>query len=172
MLNTNKTADSDHNTLPLTDAEVESYTSNLLDAIQNGATLKDIHGLPDGTMDDVYRLAYEFYNQGKLNDAESLFRFLCIYDFYNAEYAIGLAAVYHSKKDYSKAIEFYALAYSLSKDDFRPIYYAGKCNLMLRHAVQAKKCFEIIIERCEEEILIKKSQAYLSALNDIETENA
>ncbi|WP_249168518.1 type III secretion system translocator chaperone SicA [Erwinia sp. E602] len=154
-----------------TDSEIDSCAGNLLDAIQNGATLKDVHGVSNETMQDVYSLAYDFYHHGKLNDAEGLFRFLCIYDFYNPEYAMGLAAVYQLKKNYSKAIDFYALAYSLSKQDYRPMFYAGQCNLMLRRAVQARKCFEIIINQCDDSVLIKKAEAYLSALAEIDSGN-
>ncbi|MGP3590904.1 type III secretion system translocator chaperone SicA [Vagococcus sp. WN89Y] len=149
------------------ESEIEAYSENLLEAIQNGATLKDVHGVSNETMHDVYKLAYDFYHHGKLNDAESLFRFLCIYDFYNPEYAMGLAAVYQLKKSYQKAIDFYALAYSLSKDDFRPMFYAGQCNLMLRRAEQARKCFEIVVNRCSDSQLNEKAQNYLSALNEI-----
>lgn len=149
------------------DEQLDAYAESLLDAIQNGATLKDVYAVPNDTMQDVYKLAYDFYHHGKLDDAESLFRFLCIYDFYNPEYAMGLAAVYQLKKNYAKAIEFYALAYSLSKEDYRPMFYAGQCNLMLRQGVQARKCFDIVISRCKDELLSEKAKAYISALNKI-----
>lgn len=152
------------------DAELTDFTENLIEAIQNGATLKDIHGVSSETMADIYKLAYDFYYQGKLNDAESLFRFLCIYDFYNPDYAMGLAAVYQLKKNYTKAIDFYALSYSLSKKDFRPMFYAGQCNLLLRRSVQARKCFEVVRERCEDDSLKQKAEAYLSALEETENE--
>lgn len=149
---------------------IVQYSDSLLEAIQNGATLKDVNGVSNDTMNDVYKLAYDFYHHGKLNDAESLFRFLCIYDFYNPEYAMGLAAVYQLKKDYQKAIDFYALAYSLSKDDYRPMFYAGQCNLMQRRAVQARKCFEIVASRCSDETLNQRASTYLLALNEIDSE--
>ncbi|WP_299999412.1 type III secretion system translocator chaperone SicA [uncultured Cedecea sp.] len=150
--------------------DVIQYSDSLLEAIQNGATLKDVNGVSNDTMNDVYKLAYDFYHHGKLNDAESLFRFLCIYDFYNPEYAMGLAAVYQLKKDYQKAIDFYALAYSLSKDDYRPMFYAGQCNLMQRRSVQARKCFEIVVNRCDDEVLNQRASTYLLALNEINSE--
>jgi len=59
--------------------EVEQYSDSLIEAIQGGATLKDVNAVSNETMNDVYKLAYDFYHHGKLNDAESLFRFLCIY---------------------------------------------------------------------------------------------
>ncbi|MGG5215688.1 MULTISPECIES: type III secretion system translocator chaperone SicA [Rahnella] len=154
------------------DEQLDAYAESLLDAIQNGATLKDVYAVPNDTMQDVYKLAYDFYHHGKLDDAESLFRFLCIYDFYNPEYAMGLAAVYQLKKNYAKAIEFYALAYSLSKEDFRPMFYAGQCNLMLRQSVQARKCFDIVISRCKDALLSEKAKAYISALNKINNDKA
>lgn len=153
--------------IPDDEDEVYEYSLGIIDAIQNGATLKDVHDVSHETMNDVYKLAYDFYHHGKLNDAESLFRFLCIYDFYNPEYAMGLAAVYQLKKNYSKAIDFYALSYSLSENDYRPMFYAGQCNLMMRRVIQAKKCFEIVIDRCGDPVLNEKSQNYLLALNEV-----
>lgn len=88
------------------DEQLDAYAESLLDAIQNGATLKDVYAVPNDTMQDVYKLAYDFYYHGKLDDAESLFRFLCIYDFYNPEYAMGLAAVYQLKKIMPKLSHF------------------------------------------------------------------
>lgn len=154
------------------DSQLEGYSGALLDAIQNGATLKDLHQVSNETMDDIYKLAHDFYIKGKLNDAESLFRFLCIYDFYNPEFAMGLAAVYQLKKNYTKAIDFYALAYSLSTDDYRPMFYAGQCNLMLRRAVQARKCFEIVASNCKELQLNERSKNYLSSLGEVDSDGA
>ncbi|WKX25750.1 type III secretion system translocator chaperone SicA [Tatumella ptyseos] len=149
------------------DEEIERYSNSLIEVIQNGATLKDVQGVSNDTMQDIYTLAYEAYQRGNLDDAESLFRFLCIYDFYNSEYPMGLAAVLQLKKSYSKAIDFYALAYSLSKEDYRPMLYAGQCNLMLRQVIQAKRCFEIVNERCSDQRLRHKATAYLSALSKL-----
>lgn len=153
------------------DDEMDAFADSLMDAIQNGATLQDIYAVPNDTMQDLYKLAFDFYHHGKLDDAESLFRLLCVYDFYNPEYAMGLAAVHQLKKDYAKAIEFYALAYSLSQEDYRPMFYAGQCNLMLRQGIQARKCFDIVINRCEDLQLTEKAQNYLSALDVISSDN-
>lgn len=149
------------------DSEIDEFTGSLVEAIQNGAVLKDVQGVSNDTMNDIYKIAYEFYHLGKLDDAESLFRFLCIYDFYNSEYSMGLAAVYQLKKNYRKAIDFYALAYSLAEEDYRPMFYAGQCNLMLRQEVQARKCFSIVISRSRVPFLQEKAQSYLSALQEI-----
>ncbi|WP_042958938.1 SycD/LcrH family type III secretion system chaperone [Erwinia tasmaniensis] len=149
------------------DIPLDEYSDSLIEAIQNGATLKDVQGVSTETMNDIYKIAYDFYHHGKLDDAESLFRFLCIYDFYNSEYSMGLAAVYQLKKEYRKAIDFYALAYSLAEEDYRPMFYAGQCNLMLRNEALARKCFSIVVKRCRILRLKEKAQTILIALDEI-----
>ncbi|MBO1915919.1 SycD/LcrH family type III secretion system chaperone [Providencia rettgeri] len=112
-------------------SDMEELLDNITTALMDGATYKDIHGIPQSTMDGIYSYAYEFYQQGKLKEAET-FRFLSIYDFYNTDYVMGLAAVYQLTKRYDKATELYALAFVLAKNDYRPLFHAGQCNLMMK----------------------------------------
>ncbi len=143
---------------------MEELLDNITTALMEGATYKDIHGIPQSTMDGIYSYAYEFYQQGKLKEAETFFRFLSIYDFYNTDYVMGLAAVYQLTKRYEKATELYALAFVLAKDDYRPLFHAGQCNLMLKKSSAAIHCFESVFESSTDIDLQKKSQAYLDAL--------
>ncbi|ARL19816.1 SycD/LcrH family type III secretion system chaperone BicA [Burkholderia pseudomallei] len=149
------------------DIEAQEMAAALLDAVQNGATLKDLHQVPQDLMDGIYAFAYRFYQQGRLDDAEVFFRFLCIYDFYNAEYAMGLAAVCQLKKEYARAIDLYALAYSLSKDDHRPMFHTGQCHLLMGKAALARRCFGIVAERSLDERLAQKAQSYLDGLDEV-----
>lgn len=144
--------------------DMEALLSNITTALMDGATYKDIHGIPQSTMDGIYSYAYEFYQQGKLKEAETFFRFLSIYDFYNTDYVMGLAAVYQLTKRYEKATELYALAFVLAKNDYRPLFHAGQCNLMLKKSSAAIHCFESVSDNSDDTDLQKKSQAYLSAL--------
>ncbi|MGY4730884.1 type III secretion system translocator chaperone SicA [Burkholderia pyrrocinia] len=147
--------------------EAQDMATALLEAVQNGATLKDLHGVSQDLMDGIYAFAYRFYQQGRLDDAEVFFRFLCIYDFYNVEYAMGLAAVCQLKKEYSKAIDLYALAYSLSRDDYRPMFHTGQCHLMMGKAPLARRCFSIVVERSSDERLKQKAASYLDGLDEV-----
>ncbi|EPE4927326.1 SycD/LcrH family type III secretion system chaperone IpgC, partial [Shigella sonnei] len=45
--------------------ENESISTAVIDAINSGATLKDINAIPDDMMDDIYSYAYDFYNKGR-----------------------------------------------------------------------------------------------------------
>lgn len=142
-------------------------TESLLKAMRTGMTIKDVQGVSQATMDGIYRFAYDFYQQGRLDDAEIFFRFLCIYDFYNADYAMGLAAVCQLKKNYVKAIDLYALAFALAKGDYRPMFYTGQCQLMLGKAAIARECFRNVIEYSSDERLKQMAASYLDGLDEI-----
>ncbi|EKC7685912.1 SycD/LcrH family type III secretion system chaperone [Salmonella enterica] len=146
-----------------------SLADNLISAIQNGATLKDLNGISDADMQDIHLLAYDCYVKRKFNEALALFRFLYLYDFYNPEYALGIGAVLQSQKKYSKAIDFYALAYALSQNDYRSMFYSGECNLMLGKKIQAISCFEIVKENSTVPSLTEKAEIYLKTLNEIQS---
>jgi len=142
----------------------QSYVDLVMEAVCKGATLKDLHGIEPEFMEGVYAYAHDFYQQGRLDDAEVFFRFLCIYDFYNADYVLGLGAVYQLKKNYQKAIDVYALAFMLGKEDYRPMLYAGQCNLLLGRKGKGKQCFEMVIEQSEDASLKGCATVYLEGL--------
>ncbi|KVM73926.1 chaperone protein SicA [Burkholderia ubonensis] len=152
------------NKAEIDDKQLEEASASVIEAIQNGATLKDLRGVSQEMMDGIYAFAYRFYQQGRLDDAEVFFRFLCVYDFYNAEYVMGLAAVYQLKRNYAKAIDLYALAYTLSKDDYRPMFHTGQCHLMTGKAVMARRCFAVVMERSNDERMKQKAASYLDGL--------
>ncbi|KWK77684.1 type III secretion system translocator chaperone SicA [Burkholderia ubonensis] len=147
--------------------DADEMAAALMQAVQSGATLKDLHGVSQDLMDGIYAFAYRFYQQGRLDDAEVFFRFLCIYDFYHAEYAMGLAAVLQLKKEYAKAIDLYALAYSLSKDDYRPMFHTGQCHLLMGRAPLARRCFSIVAEGADDVLLKQKAASYLRGLDEV-----
>lgn len=148
----------------MTEEQIESLSDRVIQGIQEGATFKDMYGISGDAMEAIYAHAYGFYEQGRLDEAESLFRLLCIYDFHNADYALGLGAVFQLKKLYDKALDVYAMAYTISGGDSRAMLYAGECNLLLRRLGKAKRCFESVLESSAEHRLKAKAQAYLDAI--------
>ncbi len=118
--------------------ENESISTAVIDAINSGATLKDINAIPDDMMDDIYSYAYDFYNKGRIEEAEVFFRFLCIYDFYNVDYIMGLAAIYQIKEQFQQAADLYAVAFALGKNDYTPVFHTGQCQLRLKAPLKPK----------------------------------
>lgn len=148
----------------------ERIAEMVWEAVSEGATLKDVHGIPQEMMEGLYAHAYDFYHKGRLDEAEAFFRFLAIYDFYNPDYVMGLAAVYQLKKQFQKACDLYAVAFALSKNDYRPVFFTGQCQLFMRKAAKAKQCFELVCERSIDEALLTKAQVYLESLQEAEAE--
>jgi type III secretion system low calcium response chaperone LcrH/SycD len=134
------------------------------DAVMEGMTLKDVHGISDEMMEGLYAYAHDFYAKGQLDEAETFFRFLCLYDFYNIDYIMGLAAVCQMKKQYAKAIGLYAVAFGLSKNDYRPMFFTGQCHLFERKAAKARQCFELVVLHARDAGFRAKAQAYLDVL--------
>lgn len=147
----------------------EQIALGVVDAVLAGAPLKDVQGLSDEHMNSLYAFAFQFYEQGRLDDAEKFFHFLCIYDFYNSHYWMGLAAVHQLKQNHQKAIDLYAIAFAQGKNDWRPMFYTGQCQLALGKPGKARLCFEYVIEHSTEDDLRKQAQVYLDTVGRMES---
>ena len=56
-------------------------------------TVREQKGITDAEMNAVYAVAHNFYMTGRYEDAETVFKFLVIFDHLNPKYWIGLGAV-------------------------------------------------------------------------------
>lgn len=147
------------------DVTDDQLADMLWTTVNSGNTLKDVHTIPDDMMEGLYAYAYDFYNKGQLDDAAIFFRFLCIYDFYNPDYYMGLAAVYQLQKQYQKAANIYAVAFSLAQEDYRPVFFSGQCQLLMQKANKAKQCFELVLEHSLDDTLKIRAKAYIDTMN-------
>ncbi|MGA6366635.1 MULTISPECIES: type III secretion system translocator chaperone SicA [Proteus] len=151
----------------MSEKEIDQLANYIVSIVQNGTTLKDESTIPEGFMEGIYSFAYDFYQKGKLDEAEAIFKFLCLYDFYNVDYIMGLAAVNQLKKQYQAAVDLYALAYLNADKDYRPVFYAGQCNLSLGEKEKAKYCFDQVVKNINDETIKEKAIVYLESLKDI-----
>lgn len=151
----------------MSDNELDQLAKYIVSIVQNGTSLKDESSIPEGFMEGIYSFAYDFYQKGKLDEAEAIFKFLCLYDFYNVDYIMGLAAVNQLKKQYQAAIDLYALAYLNAKKDYRPVFYAGQCNLALGEKEKAKYCFHQVFTNISDGAMKEKAEVYLDSLKDV-----
>ncbi|MEG2804534.1 SycD/LcrH family type III secretion system chaperone [Stenotrophomonas sp.] len=153
---------------PMTEADpqlLDDIAQTLMEGVQSGATLKELRGVSEDMLESVYAYAHRFYSNGQLDEAETFFRFLYLYDFHNGEYALGLAAVLQMKKQYAKAVDMYALAYALLKDDERPMLHVGQCHLALGKLPLARSCFQSVVDVATDPALVARAKVYLQALS-------
>jgi len=146
------------------DDKMAQLVSMLMEYIQEGVTLREIEDISDETMEEVYAHAYHFYQQGKLDEAEELFKSLCMFDLSNSDYYTGLGAVHQLKKNYQKACDLYSVAYVLGKEDYRPVFYSGQCNLLMGFIGKSLQCFELVIQKCTDEKIKNKAKIYLETI--------
>ncbi|MEY2345529.1 tetratricopeptide repeat protein [Proteus mirabilis] len=136
----------------MSEKELDQLANYIVSIVQNGASIKDESEIPDGFMEGIYSFAYDFYQKGKLDEAEAIFKFLCLYDFYNVDYIMGLAAVNQLKKQYQAAIDLYALAYLNAKNDYRPVFMLDNVIYQL----VKKKKLNIVFIRWLKILMIKR----------------
>jgi len=153
-------------TLPPDAGSSSEVTRLILEGLRSGATLADLKGVNSDMLEGVYALAHRYYQNGQLDEAETFFRFLCLYDFYNADYALGMGAVLQLKREYEKAIGMYAVSQALNLKDDRPMFHVGQCHLALGRLSKARECFEGVAGRAADTDMGRRAAAYLQSLQD------
>lgn len=147
--------------------DTNGFSGHVQTALSLGASVAEIHGVSKNTLEGIYAYAYDFYEKGRLDEAELFFKFLCIYDFQNADYLKGYAAVCHLKKQYQRAYDLYSLSFSVdSKFDYSPVYLMGQCQLGLKNIEMARCCFESIVLNSTDDDFKRKASTYLELLAD------
>lgn len=114
----------------------------LTDFFSNGGTFQELKNLSDDTMESVYSVAYNLYQNGKYAEATKVFQFLCFYDHYNAKYYLGLGGCRLMQKEYESAIDFFGFAAAMDTDDPRAMLYIGDCHLAMGDDEAAKIAYQ------------------------------
>ncbi|EHK6580705.1 tetratricopeptide repeat protein [Escherichia albertii] len=151
-------------------AESQEMVLGLAKALGMGASLAELHGVTPDTLEGIYAYAYayayDFYEKGRLDEAELFFKFLCIYDFQNYNYLKGYAAVCQLKKQYQKAYDIYNVCLILCpNDDFSTVYYMGQCQMGLNNIAIAIECFKSVVEYSSNEKIKGMASTWLELLD-------
>lgn len=146
-------------------ADIKSLVEHILLSLENGA-FSDIFKQDKGhDFNNVYSLACDYYDKGLIEQAEKIFRSLCLYDFSNVNYLLGLAAVKQVKKQYNKAINLYSLAISLDENNASAWFYIGQSYLFSGDKTLAMTSFRQCLSMACSDNERKSSLAYLSMLD-------
>lgn len=143
---------------------VDEITESLSDVVLRGATSRGEHWAYDPA--GGAGLFFSDSRGCQLDEAEALFRNLCMYDFTNPEYMIGLATVFKLRKDYARAVDLYTLAHELAKRDLEPVLQSGQCYLLMGRALLARRCFSMVAQRGTDERLKQQALFYLRGLDE------
>ena len=146
----------------------EALAQDVLGQMKEGMTLQDAMGLNDASLEEVYALAYGFYDQGKYKEAVSLFHLLAGASPSTFKYVFGFASCLHQMEIYGDASVGFLVAGTLEPDNPIPAYYALdaflKMNLLEEAEASAKDVIEICGSKGEFQNLKKRCELILSSI--------
>lgn len=134
-------------------------------AFADMGTVREMKGITDAEMEAIYSMGFSFYNTGRYDDAEKVFRFLVLFDHLNAKYWTSLGAVQQVKKLYGDAITSYGYASFLDLDNPKPQYHAAECFLALGDKENALSALTALEEFCPKETALGRE--YLTKAADL-----
>ncbi len=138
--------------------------------MEEPVTLRDLKGITTDEMEAVYSLGFNFYNTGRYDDAEKVFKFLVMFDHMSPKYWMGLAAVQQVKKDYASATTSYAYASFLDIHDPKPQYHAAECFLAMGDVENATSALEALKAFAPKDT--ERGRTYLEKAAELETRMA
>lgn len=116
------------NVKELTPEEVRAIMAGLEDGLTNA----DLAGITDEQLEALYALGHNLYATGQHRDSETIFKTLCLYDYTQSRFWLGLAGSQQAIGDYQKAVEAYSMAaVAGGMKDLGPFYYAAVCFLKI-----------------------------------------
>ena len=150
--------------------DIDKVAHQVIDLLQHGATLKDIHGYTADEMEAVYTLAYNHYNQAKYAEALQLFGFLLMHDQLERRYYKAFASCQQMLKRYPEAIRNFSMASIFDLTDPEPTFHTAECMIALGMEQEAKEALEIVVrqtaKRPEYEAMNARSTAMLQILEE------
>lgn len=118
-------------TTSLPDISDEQMKSILDRFMTKGGTFKDLKGFTDQEMEAIYGVGYNLLQNGKSDEAEKVFRFLCFFDHLEKKYWLGLGLCRKALKSYAGAVDAFGMAGVLDVKDPRAPMHAAECHIAL-----------------------------------------
>lgn len=139
------------NSFAVTQDDLEKVASSVVTKMQTeNKSFKEVLGVNDSFLEQIYSLARGHYEQGNYKEALSLFYVLTFSDPTNFDYAFGYASTCHQMKDFNKALLAFTIALGLeTKESPEIVYYIADCLLHLNMPKEADEALVVVIERCQ-----------------------
>ena len=126
--------------------EIE-YVEKLKKVIEGfaaGKTVAEMRGLSPDEVEAIYSLGYTYYQVGKLDEAEKVFRFVCFMDHLDGKYWLALGAVLQSKRRLEEAVKVYANILLTNMNEPRAYYRIAECKLALGDREEAQEALAML----------------------------
>lgn len=114
--------------------------------LTQGATFKELKGLTDQELAAVYSVGHDLFKNGKHEEAENVFRFLCFFDHLNKAHWLGLGACRKARDNFSGAIDAFGFAAVLDLKDPRAALQAAECHVRLGDRAAAQSALNAVVK--------------------------
>ncbi|WDD96600.1 MULTISPECIES: SycD/LcrH family type III secretion system chaperone [Thalassomonas] len=118
----------------------------VFDFIGKGGALRELKNVDEKTMEAIYYVAYNLYQNAKYEDALKVFKFLGLYDHLEKKYLMGIGGCQQMLQQYKDAINSYSMAALLDISNPLPPLHAAECYLALGDFENAASGFSAALE--------------------------
>ncbi|MBQ7738715.1 MAG: hypothetical protein IJT59_03570 [Desulfovibrionaceae bacterium] len=118
--------------------------SSLYEQAKKGATLAEMFNIPPESLAAGYTLAYNLFNAGQYNDAETMFRALCQYDNTNPKHWLGLGCTLQKLGLFREASFCFAHAADLGHPPkIKALFLLAQCCATIEDYPTARQVLEL-----------------------------
>lgn len=141
-------------TQPAEPQELDLTTEDLevmMQALGSGATIASVANMQPEAIESMYTLAYNMYQAGSFENAETLFRTLCLYKHNDRRFWLGLAGTLQAQERYKEAVNAYSMVgLCTSLKEPEPFFYSAQCLLKMGDKERAIDMLEATQFVCDE----------------------
>jgi len=109
----------------------EKAVKDLESFIEGDATWAEVQGVPQQMLFDIAERGYLKFKSGRMKEAESIFRGLCLLDHKTGYYHTALGAIHQKQEKYFDALAEYTVAVELDPEDVTAFVNRGEIYYML-----------------------------------------
>ena len=129
-----------------TDAETMDTIDLLVQHMASGGTIGDIKGLTAEHYEAMYAIGHNHYELGDIDRAARMFQFLVTMNPWDRRFPMAAGAAYQVKGEFTKALNYYAMAVTLNMMDPVALFHTAECLAALGHRAEACEALEFVIK--------------------------
>ena len=109
-----------------------------------GKTVAEMRGMSPDEVEAIYSMGYTYYQVGKLDEAEKIFRFVCLMDHLDSKYWLALGGVLQTKRQFAEAVKVYANIMIIDMHEVQAYYRLAECKLALGDRAEALEALDML----------------------------
>lgn len=114
--------------------------------LMDGGTIAEANNITPESLEVIYSMAFNQYQNNHFEEAARGFQYLCFYDHWNSRNFLCLGACQQMMRLFGQAIHTYFYAARLAPENPLPLAYIGDCYLALNKSDKAITAYKTAIE--------------------------